>query len=113
MNHIASDLHNGNRVSDYDKVMAFLDLVEEDADEFIMLGDWEELIWSNMNIITTVKPYCYVNQKVKTIAQKKPTKSIIGNQCYLGICRFVNRLVKLVGRCPNFGREKAQDEAYR
>ena len=29
--YIASDLHNGNDVSDYDRTMGFLDLVEENG----------------------------------------------------------------------------------
>ncbi|GAI91991.1 unnamed protein product, partial [marine sediment metagenome] len=33
--YIASDFHNGNDVADYDRVMAFLDLVDDDADEFL------------------------------------------------------------------------------
>lgn len=77
--YIASDFHNGNEVADYDRVMSFLELVDDDADEFLILGDWDELLWSNMNILTTVKLYRYVTEKVKAIAQKKPTKRVIGN----------------------------------
>lgn len=77
--YIASDFHNGNEVADYEKVMGFLDLVETDADEFLVLGDWEELLWSNMNIVTTVKPYSHVTEKIKTIAQKKPVRLCLGN----------------------------------
>lgn len=77
--YIASDFHNGNVVSDYDRVMAFLDLVDDDADEFLILGDFEELVWSNMTILTTVKPYKYITDKVKAIAQKKPVSYVIGN----------------------------------
>ncbi|GAH57766.1 unnamed protein product, partial [marine sediment metagenome] len=62
--YIASDFHNGNEVSDYDRVMGFLDLVEDDADEFLILGDWEELLWSNLTILTTVNPYRHVTEKV-------------------------------------------------
>ncbi len=77
--YIASDFHNGNEVSDYDRVMSFLELVDDDADEFLIIGDFEELLWSNMTILTTVKPYRYVTEKVKAIAQKKPTKVVLGN----------------------------------
>lgn len=77
--YIASDFHNGNDISDYDRVMAFLNLVDDDADEFLILGDFEELLWSNMQILTTVKPYRYVTDKVKEIAQKKPVSYVIGN----------------------------------
>jgi len=77
--YIASDFHNGNEVADYDRVMGFLDLVEDDADEFLILGDFEELLWSNFNILTVVKPYSYVTEKVRAIAQKKPTRVVIGN----------------------------------
>ncbi len=77
--YIASDFHNGNEVADYDRVMAFLDLVDDDADEFLILGDFEELLWSNMNILTTVKPYRYVTEKVREIARKKPVELCIGN----------------------------------
>lgn len=77
--YIASDFHNGNEVTDYDRVMAFLDLVDEDADEFLIVGDFEDLLWSNMNILTKTKPYSYVTEKVIDIAKKKPTKLIPGN----------------------------------
>lgn len=77
--YVASDFHNGNEVADYDRVMYFLDLVDDDADEFVMLGDWAELLWSNMNILTTVVPYKHITQKVKDIASRKPTRLIIGN----------------------------------
>ncbi len=77
--YIASDFHNGNEVTDYDRVMSFLELVDDDADEFLILGDFEELLWSNMNILTTVKPYRYVTEKVKSIAQKKHVAYVIGN----------------------------------
>lgn len=77
--YMASDFHNGNEVGDYDRVMGFLDLVEADADEFLLLGDFEELLWSNMQILTTLSPYRYVTDKIKEIAQKKPTKVVLGN----------------------------------
>lgn len=77
--YIASDFHNGNDVADYDRVMGFLELVEEDADKFLILGDFEELLWSNMTILTRVKPYSYVTEKVRAIARKKPVSYVIGN----------------------------------
>ena len=77
--YIASDFHNGNEVTDYDRVISFLELVDDDADEFIILGDFEELLWSNMSILTTVKPYRYVTEKVKAIARKKQVELCIGN----------------------------------
>jgi len=77
--YIASDFHNGNDAPDYDRVMGFLDLVDDDADEFIITGDWEELLWSNMDRVLKVKPYSHVTTKVREIAQKKPVKVIIGN----------------------------------
>ncbi|GAI45026.1 unnamed protein product [marine sediment metagenome] len=70
--YIASDFHNGNDVADYDRVMAFLDLVDDDADEFLILGDWEELLFSNMTILTEVEPYSSVTEKVKEIAHQPP-----------------------------------------
>jgi len=80
--YIASDFHNGNKVSDYNRVMGFLDLVEDDADEFLILGDWLELLWSNVSILTTVSPYRDVIQKVKAIASKKPTTLVLGNHSW-------------------------------
>ena len=77
--YIASDFHNGNDVADYDRVIGFLELVEADADELLLLGDFEELLWSNLTILETVQPYSYVTDKVVQIAQKKPTKVILGN----------------------------------
>jgi len=77
--YIASDFHNGNDVVDYDRMMSFLELVDDDADEFLILGDFEELLWSNLTILTTVKPYSYITDKVKEIARRKPVKLILGN----------------------------------
>lgn len=77
--YIASDFHVGNDVTDYDRVMGFLDLVEEDADEFLILGDWLELLWSNMTIVTTMEPYRSVVEKVRAIARNKPVKLVLGN----------------------------------
>lgn len=95
--YLASDLHNGNEVSDYDKVMAFLDLVDDDADEFLILGDFEELLWSNMTILTTAKPYRYVNEKLKAIARKKPVKIVCGNHDWnLGLFASLLEPVKIV-----------------
>ncbi|GAJ03687.1 unnamed protein product, partial [marine sediment metagenome] len=77
--YIASDFHNGNEVADYDRVMGFLELVEDDADEFLLLGDFEEMLWSNLTILETVPPYSYVTDKVRQIASERPTKVILGN----------------------------------
>lgn len=95
--YIASDFHNGNEISDYDREMAFLDLVEDDADEFLILGDWQELLWSNMNILTTVKPYSYITQKVKDIASRKPTKVVCGNHDWnIGLFASLIEPIKVV-----------------
>lgn len=77
--YIASDLHNGNGVTDYDRVMSFLEMVDDQADEFLILGDWFELLWSNVNILTTVAPFSHVTDKVKGIAGRKPVKLVLGN----------------------------------
>lgn len=77
--YIASDFHNGNDVSDYDRVMSFLELIDDDADEVLILGDFLELLWSNLTILTTVKPYRYVIEKVRDIATRKPVSCVIGN----------------------------------
>lgn len=95
--YIASDFHNGNEVSDYNRVMAFLDLVEDDADEFLILGDWQELLWSNMNILTTVKPYSYITQKVKDIASTKPVSCVTGNHDWnIGLFASLIEPIKIV-----------------
>lgn len=95
--YIASDFHNGNKVADYDRVMGFLDLVEDDADELLILGDFEELLWSNMTILTTAKPYQYVTAKIREIARKKPTKEVIGNHDWnLGLFASQIEPVKVV-----------------
>ncbi|GAI51172.1 unnamed protein product, partial [marine sediment metagenome] len=59
--------------------MGFLELAKNDADELIILGDFEELLWSNMNILTTVKPYSYVTEKIRAIARERPVKIVLGN----------------------------------
>lgn len=95
--YIASDFHNGNDVSDYDRVMSFLDLVDDDADEFLILGDWQELLFSNMNILTTVAPYKYITQKVRDIASRKPVSCVIGNHDWsLGAFASLIEPVKVV-----------------
>jgi len=93
----ASDFHNGNEVSDYDRIMGFLDLVDDDADEFLILGDWLELLWSNMTILTTAAPYRHIIQKVKAIASKKDTKIVRGNHDWnLGLFASLLEPVKIV-----------------
>lgn len=77
--YIASDFHTGNDVSDYERVLDFLDLVDSDADEFLILGDWLELLWSNITIVTTREPYRRAVEKVRDIAQRKPVKIVPGN----------------------------------
>lgn len=95
--YIASDFHNGNEVSDYDRVMGFLELVDDDADEFLILGDWEELLWSNMTILTTAQPYRYVTDKIREIARKKNTRVVIGNHDWnLGLFASQIEPVKIV-----------------
>jgi len=95
--YIASDFHNGNDVTDYNKTMAFLDLVDDDADEFLILGDFEELLWSNMTILTTVKPYRYINERVREIARKKPVLIVIGNHdWHLGLFASLLEPAKIV-----------------
>ncbi len=89
--YVASDFHNGNEVADYDRVMSFLDLVDDDADEFLILGDFEELLWSNMNILTTVSPYREMTEKVRSIARKKPVRIVIGNHDW-GLSLFASQL---------------------
>ena len=95
--YIASDFHNGNEVTDYSRVMSFLDLVDSDADEFLILGDWLELFFSNLNIVTTVSPYKDIIQKVRAIASKKPTKLILGNHSWnLGLFKSYIEPVQIV-----------------
>lgn len=77
--YIASDFHTRNEVTDYQRVMAFLELVDGDADEFLVLGDWLELLWSNITILSRESPYRDVIDKVRAIAQKKPVLIMPGN----------------------------------
>jgi UDP-2,3-diacylglucosamine pyrophosphatase LpxH len=59
--------------------MSFLELVDDDADELLILGDFEELLFSNMNILTTVTPYKHITQKVRDIASRKKVSYVVGN----------------------------------
>jgi len=77
--YIVSDIHTGNDVTDYNKVMAFLELVDQDADELLILGDWMELLWSNFNIVSKVEPYSSTIVKIRQIASRKPVKAVLGN----------------------------------
>ena len=74
--YIASDFHVRNQVTDYGRVMDFLSLVDQDADEFLILGDWLELLWSNITILLSVSPYRDVIEKIKSIAARKPVKIV-------------------------------------
>lgn len=77
--YIASDFHIRNEITDYNKVMSFLDIVDEDAEELLIPGDWLELLWSNLNVITRDEPYRSVVERVREIACRKPVKLIPGN----------------------------------
>jgi UDP-2,3-diacylglucosamine pyrophosphatase LpxH len=77
--YIASDFHISNTIADIDRVMGFLNLVDDDADEFLIMGDWLDLLWSNMTIISTVKPYSDIFLKFRQIAASKPVNCIPGN----------------------------------
>lgn len=77
--YIASDFHVRNEISDYTRIMDFLSLVESDADEFLLLGDWLELLWSNINIISTEAPYRYVFEKVRSMGNNVQVKIVTGN----------------------------------
>jgi|GEM_PF-1687619 len=98
--YIASDFHNSNEVSDYNRIMGFLNLVDDDADEFLVLGDWEDLLWSNMTIVNSVKPYSDITAKFREIATKKPVSCVPGNHDWnLGLFASLIEPVKIV---PSF-----------
>jgi predicted phosphodiesterase len=94
---ICSDFHVGNEVSDYDRVMGFLEFADDVGDELLILGDWLELLWSNMTILTTVAPYKYITQRVKDIATRKPVSCVIGNHDWnIGLFASLIEPVKIV-----------------
>ena len=77
--YIASDFHVRNEITDYNRVLSFLELVEADADELLIVGDWLELLWSNLEILTQESPYRDVIEKTREIAQRKIVRVIPGN----------------------------------
>jgi UDP-2,3-diacylglucosamine pyrophosphatase LpxH len=93
--YIASDFHVRNQVTDYGRVMDFLSLVDEDADEFLILGDWLELLWSNITILLSVSPYRDVIEKIKSIAARKPVKIVAGNHDW-NLSLFASALAPIV-----------------
>lgn len=102
--YIASDIHDGNTYSDYDRIMGFLDLVDDDADELLILGDFLELSFSNINIITKVEPYSSLLEKVKAIAVRKPVKYILGNHdWYSGVFASLIEPIEIVPRFSENG----------
>jgi UDP-2,3-diacylglucosamine pyrophosphatase LpxH len=78
----ASDLHLGYPESNYQKILSFLDIVQKDADQFILLGDVFDLWVNEFNVIKTQEPMksCY-EALVKTSINVK-TVIVWGNHDY-------------------------------
>lgn len=80
--YIASDFHIGYEESNYPAIMAFLDIVEKDADEFIMLGDVLDLWRNDYKTIIAQEPYKSAYEKLIKTSKVVPTTIVRGNHDY-------------------------------
>jgi len=80
----ASDLHIGYERTNYEKILSFFDIVEDQADELILCGDIFDLWrYPYPKILNTVKPdFNNVMSHLKQTAAKVPTTIIPGNHDY-------------------------------
>jgi len=75
----SSDWHLGNECCDFPKILQFLELVQRDGSELILIGDVFDLWLLEFNEIITTEPYKSVYNVLLSVAEKHPIIYIIGN----------------------------------
>lgn len=86
--YIASDLHIGYEDSNYEAINQFLDIVNDDAGELILLGDVLDLWRNTFDNISTEEPYKTSYEKLIRLSYTVPTTIIRGNHDY-NIKRYI------------------------
>ena len=79
--YVASDWHLGYEHTNYDKILVFLDIVEDKADGLVLVGDTFDLWRYPINQMT----YGNVGRclrRLKEVASKLPVTIILGNHDY-------------------------------
>lgn len=80
--YIASDMHIGYEESNYPAIMKFFDLVKNDADELILLGDTLDLWTNTIDNITSQEPYKSAYDALMEVSSTVPTIIVCGNHDY-------------------------------
>jgi len=102
MIYCASDLHIGYENTRYDKINEFLDIVYQDADKLILIGDTFDLWRSNWSQI--FNEHESIILKLTKISNKIPVVIICGNHDYNFNKKFLKNLthnIKIVNKLEN------------
>jgi UDP-2,3-diacylglucosamine pyrophosphatase LpxH len=89
--YLASDLHLGHENANYPKVMKFLDNVQQDGDQLIILGDLLDLWVSDFVTITSQEPMKSAWEKLIETSKKVPTIVVFGNHDF-ELSKYTNEL---------------------
>jgi UDP-2,3-diacylglucosamine pyrophosphatase LpxH len=80
--YLASDFHNGLPESRSQDILNFLDIVQDRADELILLGDIYETWANSWENIVTQEPYKTVHEKIIETSRIVPVSITAGNHDY-------------------------------
>ena len=80
--YLASDFHIGDERSNYPKIKEFLDLVKQNADHLVLVGDTWDLWRNTPKTITTKDPFKSVHDALLDLAKTTNVTIIPGNHDY-------------------------------
>ena len=80
--YISSDLHIGFEESNYPKIVEFFDIVKNDADKLILIGDIFDLWRCPVETIVGEEPYKTAYEAIVSTAHRVPTRIVFGNHDY-------------------------------
>lgn len=80
--YIASDFHIGFEQSNYPKIKEFFELVKDDADRLILVGDIFDLWRCSPDIIRNYEPFKSIYKSLLNLAKTIPVIIIKGNHDY-------------------------------
>ena len=81
--YVASDFHIGSEFTNYKKIREFLNLVKQDGDKLILVGDIFDLWKCTPEIIKDCEPYKSTYELLLDVAKIVPTHIVKGNHDYL------------------------------
>lgn len=78
----ASDFHIGDETANYPKIKDFLEIVRQDADKLILVGDTWDLWRNTAKTITSKDPFKSIHELLLDVAKDIPIVVISGNHDY-------------------------------